>query len=511
MVKPKRRAERNRRVDFLAEIAAGFNVKLPTESVCVGHTAPGHILDAWIFERPDVSVLHGPRGGGKSFLRAWATHFVSMQHSAHGTRILGGALAQSKQVYNALRSFERTGVGNNVFRTFNKQEAVYTNDSVVSILAASTTSVRGPHVPDLCLDEVDEIAPEIRDAALGMCMEINGVSPSVSLLSTWHRIAGPMEELINKGRSGLFPVWTYCVFDVLERCPTSRSGKNLEKCPDCPLVQWCHSGCETFGGIPKAKRSNGHYSIASLIQKVKSVSLRVFESDYLCLRPLSDGIWFTKFDQAKHVTDRAEYNPDLRVHVSTDCGVYTGAVYFQIATNPISGRPIVTVFADYLSYDVGAAGNAEAQKRIYRERCNHTFETRRPRTSMDSAGGARNPVGVTIVSEYVRSGFEGSDGIERWPKYSGSVQNSLALVEGLLLDERGEVSLLIHPRCQHLIGAMLSYRRKKTGGQWLDSPEDPQHPHEDLVDALRGGLAVEFPRAMEPEPNFHRVHASRVF
>ncbi len=40
--------------------------------------------------------------------------------------------------------------------------------------------------------------------------------------------------------------------------------------------------------------------------------------------------------------------------------------------------------------------------------------------------------------------------------------------------------------------------RAKRGGQWADFPEDPQHPHEDVMDALRGVL---FARFGAPLPN----------
>ena len=51
---------------------------------------------------------------------------------------------------------------------------IYRNGSQVSLLAASPTSVRGPHVPSLKLDEVDEIDPDIRESAMGMAMEKHG-------------------------------------------------------------------------------------------------------------------------------------------------------------------------------------------------------------------------------------------------------------------------------------------------------------------------------------------------
>ena len=73
-------------------------------------------------------------------------------------------------------------------------------------MAASPTSVRGPHVPSLKLDEIDEIESDIRESAMGMAMEKHGCRSSVLMTSTWHRVAGPMAELMERGRNGAFPV-----------------------------------------------------------------------------------------------------------------------------------------------------------------------------------------------------------------------------------------------------------------------------------------------------------------
>ena len=231
------------------------------------------------------------RGSGKSFLSAIDTHLASRFNPRHGTRILGGSLSQSRQIYAALEEVVRDGRGilggdGGTLESLLKTAARYRNGSTIEMLAASPTSVRGPHVPSLKLDEVDEIDPEIREAAMGMAMEKRGCTASVLMTSTWHRVAGPMAELIDRGRGGAFPVDTYCVFEVLERCPEERSGPRLERCHECPLVRWCHADRDSHPtGLPKAKRSDGHYTIDSLIQKVNAVSARVFESDYLCLRP----------------------------------------------------------------------------------------------------------------------------------------------------------------------------------------------------------------------------------
>jgi hypothetical protein len=129
----------------------------------------------------------------------------------------------------------------------------------------------------------------------------------------------------------------------------------------------------------------------------------------------------------------------------------------------------------------------------------------RTKWSTDGAGGSRNPVGPTVLAEYERVGMKP---LQKWP--GGSVADSLATLEALISPADGGVGLILHPRCGRLVQALQNYRRAKRGGQWQDYPEDPQHPHEDLVDALRGGLKVEFPGGLAPPPVYKRLNHLRV-
>lgn len=493
-----------------------MGVNLPTEPVCQGHTSPAEIVRMRIDDRPDLSFVHGPRGGGKSFCSAYATHMDSIRYQNHGTKILGGSLAQSGQIYSALRTFDRFNEHEaSLFSSFTKTQATYgCTNSEVSILAASRTSVRGPHVPTLCLDEVDEIDDDIRQDALGMCMEMNGATASVAMTSTWHRVGGPAGELIESGRAGAFPVYTFCIFDVLQRCSAERSGRATgdsdlyEKCPECPIRKWCHS--EVIDGLPKAKRSSGHSSISTLIQKTKGVGPRVFESDYLCLGPKSAGQWFTGFDEALNVSLDAEYDPNLSVHRSVDSGVHSGAVFVQLVD--VRGRPRFHVFADYYAYDPpGKAFQVGLDLlALGVERCG-AMASEAARFSTDSAGGAANPVGETVLAQYELAGITGRHGIEQWPKFPGSLLNSLALLDAFVCSADGFRGVLIHPRCRHLIDAFKTYKRAKRQGQWIETPEELQHPSSELIDALRGAIAIEFPDSLKPPVNYTQVPSSSIF
>jgi hypothetical protein len=477
-------------------------VRVATEPVCRNHTAPIELLRQRVITRPPLVLWQGPRGGGKSFLQGLGSWINSLQYDGHAAMVLGGSLAQSRQIYASLKYFRAQHPQRSPVK-LTATQATFVTGSTLAILAASETSVRGPHVPTLLLDEVDLIAAERRDSAMGMSMGLHGLTASVVMTSTWHIPGGPMAGLMEQGRSGAFPVHTFCIWEVLERCPDTRSGPKLENCPACPLVTWCHDDRhERPDRLPKAKRSDGHYPIESLIQKVRAVTPRVFRSDYLCDEPIAPGAWFASFGN-RNISTEADYDPRLAVHVSIDSGVYTGAVFMQVRTLA-DGSPLVTVYDEMLTYDVYAFEVAQA---ILRRAPAHV----RRRVSTDSSGGVRNPVGPTVIDEYRRAGLNGHNGIEHWRKPAGSVVDTLALLESFVGAADGTPSLLVHPRCVKLLDAFRSYARAQLRGQWQDYPEDPQHPHEDMIDALRGGLSLEFPEGRRPPPQFNRLYAGRIF
>jgi len=490
---------------------------IPDCSVCDGHQSPWDIFRAIHLDRPSVALVLGSRGSGKSFLSALDTHLTSRWDPKHGTRILGGSKQQSTQIYEALQTIatEHEGKHGNdaaAIASLRKERAVYANGSKVEILAASSRSVRGPHVPSLKLDEVDEIDTDIREAAMGMCMgrlkrkadKRAAMTASVLMTSTCHRVNGPMARLVERAARGEFPFFTMCAFEVLERCPEDRSGKHNEFCPACPLFRYCHDVAD--GVQPKAKRSNGHYPIESLIQKFRTTSTRVFEADYLCKLSSSDAAWFPTFDPAKHVSEDVEHQVGLDVHLAIDSGVFTGAVFFQIvevSTGQGATVDQVRVFADFLAEGGSAEHNAREIVKVSESRCRGL----RQRTTTDPAGKSRTAIGPTVLAEYRRAGLHP----QPWPICR--VSDSLALLESFINPADGQIpQLLIHPRCKATIEALQCYRRAKRGGQLLDEPADPQHPYEDLVDALRGGLKAHYPNGRIPTPKpMLRVKAGKVF
>jgi hypothetical protein len=202
---------------------------------------------------------------------------------------------------------------------------------------------------------------------------------------------------------------------------------------------------------------------------------------------VGEGLWFDGFEPETHVTEAAEYDPAIPYYLAVDPGVWTGAVLFQVRTvvgERADGKPqtlrFVNVFADYMLEGGTARQNASYLLGLAQQRTGRTPDA----SFCDPAGGARNPVGPTVMQEYAAASLH----LRPWANANPSVADSLDFVEGLLSAPTGVPGLTIHPRCTALRNAFLSYRRAKRADQWVDYPEDPQHPAEDLIDALRGGL-----------------------
>jgi hypothetical protein len=216
---------------------------------------------------------------------------------------------------------------------------------------------------------------------------------------------------------------------------------------------------------------------------------------------VGDGTWFPGFDPEKHMSESADYDSRFRVHLAIDCGVsrHVGAVWFQ-ARELAPGKHRVTVFGDYHAEGL----YSEAAARAIRTRGEElTNRGRLDSVRLDPAASARTGIGPTAYGEFAR--IFGERLLGRWPLHR--VTDGLDQLEVLL--ETG--CLVIHPRCVKLKAAFQNYARKRTGrSDWLDEPADPQHPHEDLMDALRGGVRDRFPEGRIEQPAMRRIHASLI-
>ncbi|MDE2100503.1 MAG: DNA-packaging protein [Patescibacteria group bacterium] len=225
-----------------------------------------------------------------------------------------------------------------------------------------------------------------------------------------------------------------------------------------------------------------------------------------------EGVWFLLFDPARHVTPLAEYDWHLPVYCAIDAGTsrHTAAVFFQ-HQDLGNHRCRINVFGDYYAQDRYSLENAEAIRETVKGFTigQYTKDGRCDTVRLDPASGAKTGVGPAAYNEYER--IFGPRFTSYWPQHR--VLDGLDQIELLLgTPERGEPELLIHPRCTHLIAAFNGYDRKQLkGGDFETVPRDPNHPHEDLMDALRGGIREVFPSGRKIQPAFRRVKPKDFF
>ena len=169
----------------------------------------------------------------------------------------------------------------------------------------------------------------------------------------------------------------------------------------------------------------------------------------------TEGVWFTSFDPARHVSLEAEYDPVYFVRCAIDAGTsrHTGAVFFQVRHYPTSERKQVTVFGDYHALDVVSQKNARAIRLLADQLpCRGRIDQVR----LDPAASARSSLGPAAYLEYERE--FGSRITARWPQHL--VLDGLDTIENLL--ETGD--LKIHPRMPSLEACVSKLLPSAPGG-----------------------------------------------
>jgi hypothetical protein len=213
----------------------------------------------------------------------------------------------------------------------------------------------------------------------------------------------------------------------------------------------------------------------------------------------TEGVWFANFNPQKHVIESAEFHPGFPVYLAVDAGTsrYTGAVFFQVRPADY-GWAKVTVFGEYLAVDVFSKKNAEAIKAVADSLpCRGKVDF----VCLDPAADARSSLGPAAYGEYER--VFGSRRTNRWPHHL--VLDGLDTME-MLLDTD---NLLIHPRCPKTRESFLNYAKAKRGNSFIDKPAD-EHPYEDMMDALRGGIRFVMPEGREQKSTLRGIHAGRL-
>lgn len=295
--------------DLKTLLLAGLGLTISDKVNCSeeGHKSPFSFLWAVIIDLVTEALVWANRSGGKSYLGGLITWLRSGWNSGVGTKILGGSFEQSAKSYKAVNDmWDRT----EMMTDFLSAPPMITkthwkNQSNVEILTASHNSVRGPHQQKLILDEVEEMAFDIFEAALSQPQASRGIKSSTIIMSTMHKRYGVMNYLLEKYPEMGMVLFKWCVWEVLEPCVDY-------SCSTCPLRSYCPG--------KQMKEAEGHYKIEDFVKKMQQLSIKALMAEWLCRNPSREGLVYSEFeDEGDNVTEQG-FDENKPVELGIDFG-----------------------------------------------------------------------------------------------------------------------------------------------------------------------------------------------
>lgn len=192
-------------------IRLAWGVTIPDVQVCPDHSTPWRAFADAYFARHSVAVWKASRGfGGKSFLLALLglTEAATLKCDVN---VLGGSGEQSNRVLEYSQQFwDHKDAPRQLLISDVLRETRLAWGNKIRALMASSKSVRGPHIPRLRLDEIDEMDLKIFDAAMGQPMEMSGVPAQTVASSTHHYADRTMTKILARANEKGWKVHQWC-------------------------------------------------------------------------------------------------------------------------------------------------------------------------------------------------------------------------------------------------------------------------------------------------------------
>lgn len=195
-------------------------IRVPEHRICPDHVAPATAFCDAYFARSPVTVWKAARGlGGKSVLLAALSMMEAITLGA-SVNLLGGSGEQSRRIHDYMRG-EEPGLPDRFWkwkdapRYLLRQESTIKetkliNHGRINVLMASQTSVRGSHPQKLRVDECDEVAMDVLQAARGQPQSSRGISSQMVFSSTHHNPDGTMTAILKEAAEKGWPVNSWC-------------------------------------------------------------------------------------------------------------------------------------------------------------------------------------------------------------------------------------------------------------------------------------------------------------
>lgn len=336
-----------------------LRIRIPGIAICPDHQAPFSFVGDIFFGRVVDAVVWSCRSGGKSFNEALLTFLDSNFRPKCDTRVLAGSLYQGKQVYDATLDFwDEPGWDQFLASEPTKSETLLKNRSAYEVLTSSQKSVRGPHPQRLKLDEVDELARDLFDAAMSQPQSRHGIPASVIMTSTMHRIYGLMQEVIENRHRMKLTLYKWCWLEVVERCNDA-----CEKVQDPSSIS-CGKQCNLWQDCQgRAHDAVGYYSVEDVRKKKAQLTNDTWESEWLVKRPTARDMVYDPEDLEAATSEEIPYDSHHPSYGMVDPG-FVNPTAFCIAQER---EDDVAVVAEWYWERVLLSERVRMIKEIYRD------------------------------------------------------------------------------------------------------------------------------------------------
>lgn len=230
-----------------------WGVSIPRHSVCPDHVAPFTAFADAYFRRnsindsgiDSIALWLGSRGlSGKSFLLSILGLTISVLRGSD-VNLLGGSFAQSTNIHTHIRmALESEHAPRYMIATEAATEIKFHNKARIHPLTASQRTVRGPHPPQVLLDEIDEMELTILDAALGQPMPQTNwlgelIRPHAVLCSTHQHPEGTVTEIKRRAEARGIPSYSWCFLETSNPIDGWLSKETIEeKRASIPAEMW---------------------------------------------------------------------------------------------------------------------------------------------------------------------------------------------------------------------------------------------------------------------------------
>lgn len=275
------------------------------------HRSPFQFIADGFFERHQILLARGNRGGGKT--RAYSIFEVATTIFKDGIYVVhvGGSEGQARDGYAYYAGSKAKDGENGLIRStlFGEMIAddpmvsktVLTNGSKLEIrTGGSERAVSGPHPHVLVIDELDHIDTGTLATALEMPMTRNGYNATTMMASSQYHSSGTMQTLINSSKTKGIEVYQFDIFDTIENC-----GRNFPMdCDACPFKYWTNPYSGNFEELCKgrASKATGHYPFKDALGKFKNaVDPEAWALQNLLLTDKEQGLVIPQYDEGNRL------------------------------------------------------------------------------------------------------------------------------------------------------------------------------------------------------------------